>query len=109
MTEIVTRFEELLGKPPQGTYVLRLYITGATPRSARAVESVRRICEEHFAGHYELTVIDLYQAPEEAARQQILAAPTLIKELPLPVRRLIGDLSNTDRVLLALDHLPQPE
>jgi circadian clock protein KaiB len=108
MTEIVTRLEELLEKPQEGTYVLRLYVTGATTRSARAVENVRKICDEHLKGRYELTVIDLYQQPEEAARQQILAAPTLVKELPAPVRRLIGDLSNADRVLLAMDHVPDP-
>jgi circadian clock protein KaiB len=84
-------------------YVLRLYVTGMTPRSTRAVENVRAICEEHLAGRYDLEVIDIYQQPALAMREQIVAAPTLIKKLPLPLRRIIGDLSGNERVLLGLD------
>jgi circadian clock protein KaiB len=84
-------------------YVLRLYVTGLTPRSTRAVENVRTICEEHLRGRYDLEVIDIYQQPTLAKGEQIIAAPTLIKRLPLPLRRVIGDLSSTERVLLGLD------
>ena len=74
-----------------------------TPRSTRAVENVRTICEEHLHGRYDLEVIDIYQQPTLARGEQIIAAPTLIKKLPLPLRRVIGDMSSTDRVLLGLD------
>ena len=93
---------------PEGAerYVLRLYVTGMTPRSRRAVENVRRICEEHLSGQYDLEVIDIYQQPTLAKGEQIIAAPTLIKKLPLPLRRVIGDMSTTERVLLGLDLRP---
>jgi circadian clock protein KaiB len=80
-----------------------LYVTGLTPRSTRAIENVRKICEEHLEGRYDLAVIDVYQQPTLAKGEQIVAAPTLIKKLPLPLRRVIGDMSNTERVLLGLD------
>jgi len=83
--------------------VLRLYVTGMTPRSARAVENVRAICERYLRGRYDLEVIDVYQQPTLAKGEQIVAAPTLIRKLPLPLRRVIGDLSDTDKVLLGLD------
>jgi len=98
------------GDPPAGPaaarYVLRLYVTGSTPRSARAIENMRRICEEHLAGRYDLEVVDIYQRPEAAREFQLIAAPTLVKLLPAPLRRIIGDLSDVDRVLLGLDLLP---
>lgn len=84
-------------------YVLRLYVAGMTPRSTRAVETVRTICEEHLQGRYDLEVIDVYQQPTLARGEQIIAAPTLIKKLPLPLRRIIGDMSDKQRVLLGLD------
>ncbi len=84
-------------------YLLRLYITGTTPRSMAAVSNIRRICEEHLKGRYELDVIDIYQQKTLAKGEQIVAAPTLIKKLPLPLRRIVGDMSNKDRVLLGLD------
>jgi circadian clock protein KaiB len=84
-------------------YVLRLYVTGMTARSRRAIENVRKICEAHLQGRYELEVIDIYQQPTLAKGDQIIAAPTLIKQLPLPLRRIIGDMSSTERVLLGLD------
>jgi circadian clock protein KaiB len=84
-------------------YVLRLYITGMTQRSARAVKNLQAICDEHLAGRYDLEVIDIYQQPVLTKGEQIIAAPTLIKKLPLPMRRIIGDMSNRDRVLLGLD------
>jgi circadian clock protein KaiB len=89
-----------------GKYILRLYITGMTSRSARAIENLQVFCEKHLAGRYELQVIDVYQQPELASREQIVAVPTLIKQLPLPLRRLIGDMSDEERVLVGLDILP---
>lgn len=86
--------------------MLRLYVTGMTARSTRAVENVRAICEQHLQGRYDLEVIDIYQQPTLARGEQIIAAPTLIKKLPLPLRRVIGDLSSTEKVLLGLDLRP---
>ena len=87
-------------------YVLRLYVTGMTPRSTRAIGNVRKICEEYLHGRYDLEVVDIYQQPTLAKGEQILAAPTLIKKLPLPLRRVIGDMSSTQHVLLGLDLRP---
>jgi circadian clock protein KaiB len=84
-------------------YVLRLYVTGATSRSRRAILNVNAICSDHLQGRYDLEVIDIYQKPSLARDEQILAAPTLVKRLPLPLRRLIGDLSNREHVLFGLD------
>jgi circadian clock protein KaiB len=88
-------------------YILRLYVAGMTSRSARAVENVRAFCEKHLEGRYDLQVIDVYQQPALAKSEQLIAAPTLIKKLPLPLRRLIGDMSNEDRVLVGLDLVPR--
>ena len=101
-------FEDRSRNPPRETYVLRLYITGTTPRSCRAVANLRSLCEEHLAGQYDLEVIDIYQQPEEASQQQIIAAPTLVKQFPYPPKRVIGDLSNRDHVLHALDLSSKP-
>jgi circadian clock protein KaiB len=87
-------------------YILRLYVTGMTARAARTIENLRIFCEKHLAGRYELQVIDVYQQPELARTEQIVAVPTLIKKLPLPLRRLIGDMSDEARVLVGLDILP---
>jgi circadian clock protein KaiB len=84
-------------------YILRLYITGTTNRSVLAITNLKKICEEYLEGRYELEVIDLYQMPRLAKDEQIIAAPTLIKKLPLPFRRIIGDMSNKEKVLLGLD------
>jgi circadian clock protein KaiB len=84
-------------------YVLRLYITGSTPRSTRAITNIRKICEEHLEGRYDLEIVDISQHPTLAEGEQIIAAPTLIKKLPLPLRRFIGDMSQTERILLGLD------
>lgn len=89
-------------------YVLRLYVSGATPRSVAAIENIKDICDTHLQGRYDLQIIDIYQHPELAHRAEILAAPTLIKQLPLPLRKLLGDLSETQRVLIGLDVLPAP-
>ena len=83
--------------------ILRLYIAGQTPRSIAAFSNLKRICEEHLAGRYRIEVIDLVQNPQLAAGDQILAVPTLVRRLPEPVRKIIGDLSNADRVLVGLD------
>ena len=97
-------FEQALAQPPsREKHVLRLYVTGMTPRSTEAIARLKAVCEEHLAGHYELEVIDIYQQPALAKGEQIVATPTLIKKLPLPLRRLVGDLSNKERILLGLD------
>lgn len=102
-------FEKALaGAPRDEHYVLRLYVTGMTPRSTEAFATIKTICEEHLHGRYELEVIDIYQHPQLARDEQIIAAPTLVKRLPTPLRRIIGDLSNTDRVLVGLDLRPRP-
>jgi circadian clock protein KaiB len=82
---------------------LRLYIAGKTPRAVRALENLRHICEEHLAGRYHIEIIDLLETPTLAKGDQIVAVPTLVRELPEPVRKIIGDLSNTERVLVGLD------
>jgi circadian clock protein KaiB len=84
-------------------YVLELYVAGSTARSMLAVRNIRRYCEKHLAGNYDLNVIDIYQRPETAALAQIIAAPTLIKLFPEPRRRAIGDMSNEEKVLFALN------
>jgi circadian clock protein KaiB len=84
-------------------YSLRLYVTGQTPRSAASIRNLRDVCDEYLEGRFELQVIDLYQRPELAKEAQVVAAPTLIKRLPLPLRRLVGDLSDRREVLLGLD------
>ena len=84
-------------------YSLRLYVTGTSARSTQAVANIRNLCEEYLHGKYDLEVIDIYQQPMEAVDEQIIAAPTLVKSLPAPSRRLIGDLSDRDRVIVGLD------
>ena len=84
-------------------YVLRLYLAGMSPRSTEAFASVKRICDKYLAGHYELEVVDIYQNPSVAREDEIIASPTLVKRLPSPLRRLIGDLAREDRVLVGLD------
>ncbi len=89
-------------------YVLKLYVTGTTPRSERAIVNIRRICERNLKGRYDLEVVDISQNPEIAKDVQLIAAPTLIKKLPLPLRRFIGDMSETDRLLIGLDLSEKP-
>ena len=98
----------MIHEPPshedaKSVYVLRLYVSGQTPRSTLAVANLRRFCQEHLSGRYTLEVIDIYKNPEACEAQQIIAAPTLIKALPLPLRRLIGNLSNEEKILVGLD------
>jgi circadian clock protein KaiB len=84
-------------------YVLRLYVIGSTPRSARAIANIRKICDEHLEGRYDLEVVDISQHLMLAEGEQIIATPTLIKKLPLPLRRFIGDMSQSERIVLGLD------
>ncbi len=95
--------ERALAERENARYVLRLYIAGLTPRSVSAIASVKKTCEEHLQGRYELEVVNLYDNPTLAKGEQIIAAPTLIKELPLPLRRLIGDMANEKKLLVGLD------
>lgn len=88
-------------------YVLRLYVTGMTARSTAAIKNIKAICEEHLPGRYELEIVDVYQQPDLAKGEQVIAAPTLIKKLPMPLRRFIGDLSQTDKILVGLDLRPK--
>ncbi len=94
-------------KPKKKEYVLKLYVTGMTLRSSQAIKNIKKICEEHLKGRYNLDVIDIYQQPVLARGEQIVAAPTLIKKLPLPLRRFIGDMSSTEKILLGLDLRPK--
>lgn len=91
---------------PDGRYKLRLFITGSTPRSARAIENLRRICEENLKGRYDIEVVDVYQNPDATRDLQVVATPTLVKILPEPLRRIIGDLSDKERVLAGLNVTP---
>jgi len=102
-------FESALAAADERRYVLRLYVTGMTPRSRRAIQNIRKVCDEYLQGRYTLEIVDIYQQPALAKGEQILAAPTLIRKLPLPLRRLIGDLSDTERVLLGLDLRPRKD
>jgi circadian clock protein KaiB len=88
-------------------YLLRLYVTGATSRSRRAILNINAVCQQALQGRYELEVVDIYQSPALAEDEQIIATPTVVKQLPLPSRRMIGDFSNRERVLLGLDLKPE--
>jgi circadian clock protein KaiB len=102
-------FDLTMSEFSKDKYILRLYITGTTHRSALAITNLKKICEEYLEGRYELEVIDLYQMPSLAQVDQIIAAPTLIKKLPLPFRRIIGDMSNKEKVLIGLNLIKQKE
>jgi len=91
------------GKRSGAEYELRLYVAGQSSRTIAAISNLKRLCEEHLAGRYSVEVIDLLEKPQLAKGEQILALPTLVRKLPSPIRRIIGDLSNTDRVLVGLD------
>ncbi len=96
-------FEKAIEIAESANYLLRLYVAGTTPYSVRAIANIKLICEEYLQDRYELEVVDLYKNPTLAKGEQIIAAPTLIKRLPLPLHRIIGDLSVVDRVLVGLD------
>jgi circadian clock protein KaiB len=97
------KFEKLLSETDHANYILRLYVAGNTPQSARAIMNIREICESNLKGRYQLEVIDIYQQTGLAKGEQIIAVPTLIKYLPLPLKRFIGDLSKTERIIFGLD------
>lgn len=100
---VTEEFDQTIENKNPDKYMLSLYITGATSRSVLAISNLKKICEEYLEGKYELEVIDIYKNPLLAKEEQIIAAPTLIKKLPLPFRRIIGDMSNEEKVLLGLD------
>lgn len=100
-------FEEALKGDRNRKYVLRLYVTGTTLKSTRAIRNIKNICEEHLKGRYELEVIDIYQQPGAARDEDIIAVPTLVKELPAPMRKFIGDLSDEEHVLVGLNIKPK--
>ena len=105
--DVTDEYERLLQEKGSASYVLRLYIAGNSPRSQVAVDNVRKICEEHLKGRFDLEVIDIYQDTTMIPDDLVLAAPTLIRQLPLPLRRIIGDMTNKDRVLVGLDLIPR--
>jgi len=98
-------FEEALKAKTlrRAKYILRLYVSGSSGRSLRAVSNLKKICEEHLPDDYDLEVIDIYKDPAAAREEQIVAAPTLVKKLPQPIRKFVGDLSNTQKILVGLD------
>jgi circadian clock protein KaiB len=100
-------FEKAAAKQDLPKYILKLYVTGMTPKSTRAIANVRTLCEQYLEGIYELKVIDIYQQPKLAKGEQIIATPTLIKKLPLPLRKFIGDMSDTERFLVGIDLKPR--
>ena len=100
-------FEAALKGSTDKKYVLRLYVAGVTPRSTEAILNIKKICEEHLKGRYELEVIDIYQQPMLAKGEQIIAAPTLVKKLPVPLRKFIGSMADVGRILVGLDLKPK--
>jgi circadian clock protein KaiB len=98
----LAEFEEALANSEGQTFVLRLFISGASPRSTAAIKKIKEVCEEYLPGQYDLEIIDIYKQPQLATQQQIVAAPTLVKESPGGLRKLIGDLSNTRTILRRL-------
>lgn len=99
--------EKKIKASPEKKYLLSLYISGVTPKSTRAIMNIKKICEEYLKGRYELEVVDIYQQPELAKGEQIIAIPTLLKKLPLPLRKFIGDMSKTEKILVGLDIKPK--
>jgi circadian clock protein KaiB len=95
-------FERLAAELNTSTYIFKLYVSGMTPRSTEAINNLKAICDEHLQGRYQLEIIDVYKHPEETIADQIVATPTLVKQLPLPIRRIVGTLSDPERVLTAL-------
>jgi circadian clock protein KaiB len=107
--ESTRRFERVLAEAGRQTYVLRLYITGLTPASTRAIGNLKALCEERLRGRFQLEVIDIFQRPALAKGEQIIATPTLVKLLPVPMQRFIGDLSGVSGKLFGLDVRPRRE
>jgi circadian clock protein KaiB len=105
--DVSRSFEQGLRHVEQRKFVLRLYVAGSTPQSTSAIKNIKKICHEHLQGRYELEVVDVYQQVALARKEQVIAVPTLIKKLPAPLSRLIGDLSDRERVLIGLDLKPK--
>ena len=106
MTPAIARKKVARAKKPRAEYLLRLYVAGQTPKSVQAFSNLKQICEEHLQGRYEIEVIDLLQNPALAAGDQILALPAVVRQLPPPVKKIIGDFSNTERLMVGLDLRP---
>ena len=105
----VELFEQAVKDAEDKKYMLRLYVAGAPPNSTQAIMNIRKSCEEHLKGRYDLEVIDIYQQPTLAKGEQIIAAPTLVKQLPPPLRRFIGSMADVERILVGLDLKPVEE
>ena len=99
-------FERAIAAAPDARFVLRLYVSGMTARSRLAIENIHKLCQEHLAGRYDLQIVDIYQQPELAKEGQVIAAPTLVKALPPPVRKVIGDMGDPGRIMLVLGIVP---
>ena len=99
----LVEFEKIVAELVRPNYLFRLYVSGTSARSSLAIANVRRICDQYLAGHYELEVVDVYQQPAATKEAQVVALPTLIKELPLPTRRFVGDMSDTERIVIGLN------
>lgn len=110
LKDTIREFEKAVKKgSTDKKFILKLYVSGATRRSSNAIENIKNFCEEHLKGRYELEIIDIYQQPELLEKDQVIAAPTLIKQLPLPLRRLIGDMSDVEKILIGLNVKPRNE
>lgn len=107
VNDVSAEYEELLNESPNEHYVLSLYVAGQTPRSIQAIMNIKQICEKELQGRYDLEIVDIYQEPDKAKDEQLFALPTLIKKLPAPLRRVIGDLSNTQKVIVGLNITPK--
>jgi len=99
-------FERAIAENPDTRFVLRLYVSGMTARSRQAIDNIRPLCEEHLAGRYDLEIIDIYQQPALAKDAQVIAVPTLVKRLPLPLRMLVGDMADPERIMVVLGIAP---
>jgi circadian clock protein KaiB len=99
-------FERAVAESPDSRFVLRLYVSGMTARSRQAIDNIQKLCEEHLAGRYDLEIIDIYQQPAMAKEGQVIAAPTLVKKLPPPVRKVIGDMGDPGRIMVVLGIAP---
>ncbi|MEI7557179.1 circadian clock KaiB family protein [Candidatus Chlorohelix sp.] len=99
---ILDAFENALEQSKSEYYVLQLFVTGTTPKSAQAIQNIQNICEKHLKGRYKLEVVDIYQQPDKAKEAQIVAVPTLIKQLPRPLRKVVGNLSNVEHIVAGL-------
>ena len=107
LKDSAAEFEQRVRKTGKEKYLLRLYVAGMTTKSKQAIQNIKQICEEHLKDRCDLEIIDIYQQPTLTRGEQIIAVPTLIKKVPSPLRRLIGDMANKDRILIGLDLRPK--